>query len=68
MAQARADEAVTHYERALALNPDHVLAHINLSAALATQGRMDEAAAHHDRALVLSPKHAEAHNERGNIL
>jgi tetratricopeptide (TPR) repeat protein len=64
----RIDEAVAHYERALALKPDHAEAHNNLGVALAALGRMDGAVAHYERALVLKPDYAEAHNNLGITL
>ena len=64
--QGRMDQAIVHYERALALKPDHAEAHTNLGNALAMQGRMDQAIAHYERALALKPDYAEAHYNLGN--
>ena len=61
-------DAVAHYERTLALQPDYVDAHNNLGAALAAQGRMDDAVAHYQRAITLKPDYADAHNNLGTAL
>ena len=61
----RIDEAITHYQRALAINPDYPEAHINLGIALAGRGRIDEAMAHYQKALAIKPDYAEAHYNLG---
>jgi protein O-GlcNAc transferase len=67
-AQGRVDQAIVHYERALALMPDLAEAHNNLGIALVTQGKIDQAIAHYERALALKPDYAEAHNNLGLAL
>jgi predicted O-linked N-acetylglucosamine transferase (SPINDLY family) len=57
-----------HYERALALTPDHADAHINLGNALRAQGKLDEAVLHYERALSLRPDHAFAYHNLGGVL
>ena len=47
----RLDEALASYDRALALKPDHVPAHVNLARLLQYQGRFAEAARSSARAL-----------------
>jgi tetratricopeptide (TPR) repeat protein len=64
----RIDEAVKHYEHALAIKPDYVGVHNNLGAALAAQGRIDAAVKHYERAIALKPDYAEAHNNLGAAL
>lgn len=64
----RIADAVAHYERVLALQPDYVDAHNNLGAALAAQGRIDEALKHYERAIAVKPDYAEAHNNLGAAL
>src|SRR5262245_12564950 len=54
-------EAVTHWSRALALNPNFAQAHMNLGNALREEGRLAEALTHLRRALQLQPSPA-AHN------
>ncbi len=62
------EQAVVHYERALALKPDHAGAYNNLGTVFRRLGRLDEALASFERALALKPKYAEAHNNMGNML
>ena len=66
--QGKTDQAIAHYERALALKPDLAEVHNNLGVALATQGKTDQAIAHYERALALKPDYAEAHNNLGLAL
>jgi len=60
-------EAITHWERALALNPDFAQAHMNLGNALREDGRTAEAVTHLRRALQLQPSPF-AHNNLGLAL
>jgi tetratricopeptide (TPR) repeat protein len=62
------DQAITHYQRALALRPDHAPAHNNLGAALRAKGRLDEAVASYERALAVQPDYADAHYNLANAL
>src|ERR1043166_159949 len=48
-------DAMTHWERALALNPDFAQAHMNLGNALREDGRTADAVTHLRRALQLQP-------------
>jgi tetratricopeptide (TPR) repeat protein len=66
--QGRMDEAITHYERTLALRPGAAAAHNNLGTALMARGEMDEARRHCEEALRLKPDYAEAHNNLGSVL
>jgi tetratricopeptide (TPR) repeat protein len=61
------DDAVTHYERALVLEPDNTDAGHNLGLTLMRQGKMDEAIACFRRVLTINRDHPEAHAELGNI-
>jgi tetratricopeptide (TPR) repeat protein len=61
------DDAIAHYERALAINPDHFEAHSNLGIILKNQGKFDDAMAHYERAIALGPDYAEAHFSRAEI-
>ena len=62
------NEAIAHFERALQLKPDSVLACANLGKALTQQGKLDAAIAHFERALQLKPDYAEAHADLGVLL
>jgi tetratricopeptide (TPR) repeat protein len=62
------DEAMTHLDQALRLNPDYPEAHDNRGLALQLLGRYEEAAAEHAAALRLEPAFAEAHNNLGSAL
>ncbi len=64
----RINEAVAHYQRAIALKPDYAEIHNNLGAALAARGTIDEAMAHYQRAIALKTDYAEAHNNLGAAL
>jgi predicted Zn-dependent protease len=55
----RADEAVIHYRRAVALDPLYALAHRNLGLTLARAGRLDVARPELEAALRLDPADAE---------
>jgi hypothetical protein len=48
-------EAIPHYEAAVRLKPDHVLAHYSLGVALYVSGRQSEAVEHFRRVLELKP-------------
>ena len=66
--QGRHDEAVTHYEEALVLEPDDADAHYNLGVELAREGRHHEAAEHYRSVLRIDDGHAEAANNLGAAL
>jgi tetratricopeptide (TPR) repeat protein len=62
------DDAVTRYNAALWLNPDHADSRNNLGAALAALGRIDEAILQYQRALALRPDDADANGNLGVAL
>lgn len=71
--QGRLDEAISQYEKALALTPDLVEGQLNLGSTLLVQGRVEEALPHLERAAALQPADAEielqlafAHERRGD--
>ena len=66
--RGRFHEAITAYNRAIALRPDYADAHNNLGVALKDLGRFDEAITVHNRAIALRPDYAEAHNNLGVAL
>ena len=59
------DEAASHAQAALALEPDDAPSHNILGVARAIQGRLDEAIAHFTRAIAIDPNYAEARNNLG---
>jgi protein O-GlcNAc transferase len=63
-----ANEAIEHYEAAIALRPDFPEAHNNIGYAFQVTGRYDEMMAHYQRALAIRPQYAEARNNIGNAL
>ena len=66
--EGRPDEAVAHFQQALALQPNAADVHSNLGGALLAQGRFEEAIPHLQRAVRLQPDSAQAHNNLGNAL
>jgi Flp pilus assembly protein TadD len=62
----RADDAVTHFTRSLALKPESAAAHYNLATALTVARRLDEAITEYRRALEINPQYANAHNNLGS--
>jgi Flp pilus assembly protein TadD len=62
------DEAVAHFQKALALQPGFTDAHNNLGLALLQRGQVDEAIDHFQKALAIHPENAPAHYNLGNAL
>ncbi|MEO8629165.1 MAG: tetratricopeptide repeat protein [Betaproteobacteria bacterium] len=67
---ARGDrnDAVAHYEQALALNPEHAEAYSNIGVLFLEEGFTDEARICFERAIALKPDLVEASNNLGNVL
>ena len=65
--QGFSDEAIKHYWRALAIDPDHATAHNNLGSILRDLGKFDDALTHFDRAIAINPSSAEAHYNRADV-
>jgi tetratricopeptide (TPR) repeat protein len=59
--EQRLDEAITHYQKALQIKPDHAEARNNLGSAFFQQGRTDEAISQYQKALQIKPDYAAAH-------
>ena len=64
----RLDEAISHYEKALALTPNDADAHCNLGDALVNRQRPEEAVAHYRKALEIKPGSATTNNNLGYVL
>ncbi len=59
--------AKTEFEKALALNPKLVEAHLNLGIALATEGKTEEAFVAFEKAKQLDPKDPNVYNSIGSV-
>ncbi len=66
--EGQVDEALTNYQKSIAINPNYDEAQNNLGYALAAKGRYAEAVGYYENALRLKPTLAEAHNNLGNAL
>ena len=66
--QGRIDEAISHFQEAIRLKPDHADAHNNLGLAFAKKGQTDEAIRQYQEAIRLKPDYADAHNNLGAAL
>jgi tetratricopeptide (TPR) repeat protein len=64
----KTDGAITHYNKALLINPRYAKAHFNLGVALERQGKTVEAEKHYDEAIKNDPNYIEAHNNLGLLL
>jgi len=63
--QGRTDEAVSHFEQAIRINPDYADAHYNLGTAYGNLGRYQEAIKSLKQAIRIKPDDAEAHYNLG---
>jgi tetratricopeptide (TPR) repeat protein len=66
--EGRVPEAVSYYERAIAIDASNVGSHNDLGIALLSEGKVDEAVAQFQATLGIDRDNAEAHNSLGNIL
>ncbi len=66
--QGKINEAISHFQKALQINPDYADAHYNLGNALLQKGDVDEAIAQYQRALQIHPDYVEASYNLGNAL
>jgi tetratricopeptide (TPR) repeat protein len=62
------DEAIVHFQKAVAINPDYAEACYNLGNALLQKGSVDEAMVHFQKAVEIDPGYAKAHNNLGITL
>lgn len=67
-AQGSYAEAISCYQKLIALHPNRAEASNNLGAALCKVGRYNDAEEHFRQATVLNPDYPEAHNNLGNVL
>ncbi|MGA9453718.1 MAG: tetratricopeptide repeat protein [Verrucomicrobiia bacterium] len=63
--QRRVDEAIDHFQKALALEPESASFHVGLGNALSQERRMDEAIVQYQKALEIKPDFAEAQYDLG---
>jgi len=66
--QGHTDQAIDHYQHAVALRRDYAEAHYNLGRLLVEQGRLDDAIAHYEKAIDINPADSEAQNNLGVTL
>ena len=66
--RGQAEEAITHFRKALDIRSDFAEAHNNLANLLADRGQVEEAIAHYRKALKIKPDIADVHNNLGNAL
>jgi tetratricopeptide (TPR) repeat protein len=64
----RLDEGISHFEKALRIDPNYPLAHDNLGQALMSKGQLDDAIRHYKKAIQLDPTFAAAHMNLGIAL
>ena len=62
------DEAISHFQKALQINPDDAKTRNNLGNALLKKGAVDEAIVYYQKALQINPDDAEAHYNLGLAL
>jgi tetratricopeptide (TPR) repeat protein len=66
--QGEADQAIDHYQQAVALRPEYAEAHYNLGRLLVERGQLADAIAHYERTAAINPADAEAQNNLGVTL
>ena len=66
--KGRMDEAISHYQEALQIEPDYAEARNNLGNALLQRGDVDDAISNYQKALQIKPDYAEACNNLGAVL
>ena len=66
--RGQVNEAIAHFQKALALQPDNAATHNNLGIAFFKKGQMDEAIRQFQEALRLKPDYADAHYNLGVAL
>lgn len=66
--QAKNQDAIQAFNKAIGIKPDFAEAYNNRGNALSDLGQAKGAVASYDKAIVLKPDFAEAYNNRGNVL
>jgi protein O-GlcNAc transferase len=66
--EGKLDDAISHYQHAIALSPDDVTAYLCLGSVYLQQGEFENAIGHFQTAIQVQPHHAEAHNSLGLAL
>ena len=67
-ADGRPRDAIEHYQRAIALQPDYAPAYNNLGVARRAAGDLDQAIAAYERAVAVKPEYPDAHYNLANAL
>jgi tetratricopeptide (TPR) repeat protein len=67
-AEGRASDAVDHYQRAIAIQPDYAPAYNNLGVAEHAAGQLDKAFTAFQRAVDMKPEYPDAHYNLANVL
>ncbi|WGK68225.1 tetratricopeptide repeat protein [Candidatus Haliotispira prima] len=65
--QAKPEEALAHFNKAIELDPNNANTHYNRGISYYEQGNRELALAHFNKVIELDPKHANAYNSRGNL-
>ena len=66
LARGKTDEALSHAEKALQLQPEDVQPHISIGDALLRKRQTTEAIAHYQKALTIRPDYAEGYSHLGS--
>jgi Tfp pilus assembly protein PilF len=61
-------QAIDHYQKALAIQPNYIDAHFRLGELLESMGHADQAAQQYRQTVALYPRHEPAHERLGNLL
>jgi tetratricopeptide (TPR) repeat protein len=67
-AEGHANEAIEHYQRAIAIQPDYAPAFNNLGVAEHSAGQLDKAFSAFQRAVDMKPEYPDAHYNLANVL
>lgn len=64
-AQGKHEESALFYQKAIKLNPEHIVAHVNIASALLELGLYDQVEIYSRKAIVLAPDLHQAHSNLG---